>query len=294
MLARNNIGANLIAECDFNQARAVLEAALQTAREIGDESGIINALTNLGGVFLNQGDFPRAYESLQESLKKSQALDLKSSAAYNLSSIGDANLAQDDLANAEKNYQEALTIRTALGQRGDIASSQLSIAGLKLETNQPAEAVDLARKAADEFKAEKIGDQEALADIVLAQALLAQEKVSDAKTQLDHARQLTPHDKSIVLLLDTTAARLSIAAGKPQEALRTLAGIVTRAKALTLPGYEFQARLAEGEAQAAANARGAANETLQRVEKDSAQAGFKLIARKAAEAQKGTRTPAAN
>jgi len=93
--------------------------------------------------------------------------------------------------------------------------------------------------------------------------------------------------------LDITAARLSIASGKPQEALRTLAGVEARSKTLTLPGYEFQAKLAEGEAQIAANATVAAEETLRRLEKDSAQVGFKLIARKAAEAQKRTKTPAA-
>ena len=32
LLARNNIGANLILECDFNEARQVLEDALQILR----------------------------------------------------------------------------------------------------------------------------------------------------------------------------------------------------------------------------------------------------------------------
>ena len=56
LLARNNIGANLIEECDFKQARTILNDALNNAREIGDESGVVNALTNLGIVFLNLGD----------------------------------------------------------------------------------------------------------------------------------------------------------------------------------------------------------------------------------------------
>ena len=38
LLARNNIGTNLIVECDFKQARTVLERALQTAREIDDRA----------------------------------------------------------------------------------------------------------------------------------------------------------------------------------------------------------------------------------------------------------------
>ena len=285
LLARNNIGANLIVECDFKQARKVLEDALQTAREIGDELDAINILTNLGVIFLNQGDFAQAFRSLEESITKARQLDLKSSIAYNLVSMGDVNLAQDDLVDAEKNYQESLAIRTALGQRGDIASSELSIAGLRLEMDQPEQAEGLARKAAEEFRAEKVGDQEALADIVAAKALLAQNRLPDAKAQLEQARRISPHDKSIVLSLDITSARLVAATGRHQEALQQLNGIVSRAKHMTLPGYEFQARLAQAEAQTSSRALGQASNTLRRLEKDATQAGFKLLARKATEAQ---------
>jgi tetratricopeptide (TPR) repeat protein len=286
ILARNNIGANLIVECNFPQARSVLEAALQTARETGDAFGAINALTNLGVIFLNQGDFSRARHSLQESFNKAQTLGLKSNMAYNLSSIGDANLAQDDLPKAEKNYQDSLAIRTALGQRGDIASSQLSLAVLNLETDRASQAEDLARKAADEFKSEKIGDQEALADTVAAQALIVQKKFSEAKAQLDQAHHISPHDKSIMLLLDITSARLESATGKSQEALRQLEGIIARAKSMTLPGYEFQARLAQAEAKIASGAGAEAHADLSRLRTEATQAGFKLLARKAAEAQR--------
>jgi hypothetical protein len=54
---------------------------------------------------------------------------------------------------------------------------------------------------------------------------------------------------------------------------------------MTLPGYEFQARLAQAEAQTSSRAFGQASNTLRRLEKDATQAGFKLLARKAAEAQ---------
>jgi Tfp pilus assembly protein PilF/TolB-like protein len=294
LLARSNIGANLIVESDFRQARSVLEEALKTAREIGDELDTINTLTNLGMVFVNQGDFVQAQKSLQESMTKARQLDLKSSIAYNLEWIGDTDLAQDDLVSAEKNYQESLTIRTALGQRGDIASSELSIAELGLEMGQPRQAEDLARKAADEFHAEKIGDQEAVASIVVTQALLAQRKFSEAKTQLQRARQIAPHDKSIILNMEITSARLAAATGASQEALRQLKGLVARAHLIPLPAYEFQARLAQAEAQAASGAYGEASEEFRRLEKDAAQAGFKLLARKAAEGEKKLRVSAAS
>ena len=286
LLARNNIGANLILECDFNEARQVLEDALQTAREIGDELGAINALTNLGVIFLNQGDFVQARNSLQESMTRARQLDLKSSTAYSLMSMGDLNLAQDDLVDAERNYKESLAIRTALGQRGEIASSELSMASLRLAMAQPGQAEDLARKAAEEFHAERIGDQEALARVFVTDSLIAQRRFPEAKVQLDQARQISPQDKSIILSLEITSARLATATGRPEEALHQLDDIVSRAKLMRLLSYEFQARLAQAEAQMAFHASRQASDNLRRLERDSAHAGFKLLAGKAAEAQK--------
>ena len=194
-------------------------------------------------------------------------------------------MAQDDLAEAEKNYQESLAIRTALGLRGDIASSELSMAGLQLEMGQPEQAEGLARKAGEEFRAEKVGDQEALADIVATKSLLAQNRLPDAVSRLEEARQISPLDKSIVLSLDITSARLLATAGRHQEALRQLNDIVSRAKRMTLPGYEFQARLAQAEAQTSSRAFEQASNALRRLERDATQAGFKLLARRAREAK---------
>jgi hypothetical protein len=187
---------------------------------------------------------------------------------------------------AENNYKESLAIRTALGQRSEIASSELSMASLRLAMAQSEPAEDLARKAAEEFHAERIGDQEALARVFVTDSLIAQRRFPDAKVQLDQARQISPQDKSIILSLEITSARLATATGRPQEALHQLDDIVARAKLMTLLSYEFQARLAQAEAQMSSHASRQASDNLRRLERDSAHAGFKLLARKAAEAQK--------
>src|SRR4051812_2025023 len=290
LLARNNIGANLIEKCDFKQARSMLIDALNNAREIGDESGVVNALTNLGVVFLNMGDFDHAFNNLQEAMNKARQLELKSSVAVILSSIGDANLAQDELVEAEKNYRESLAIRSALGQRGDIASSELSLANLKLELNQLEEVDNLAGKAAEEFRAEKMGDQEALARIVDAEALLMQKRISEAEIQLEGARRLSIQDRTVMLALEIASARLASTKAKSDEAIRQLRSVILRAKQMSLPGYEFRARFVMAEAQASSGSRQQALETLQRLKQDAAQGGFKLIARKASEAESELKT----
>jgi hypothetical protein len=54
---------------------------------------------------------------------------------------------------------------------------------------------------------------------------------------------------------------------------------------MSLPGYEFGARLVMAETQMSSGSREQAFETLQRLKQDAAQGGFKLIAKKASEAE---------
>jgi tetratricopeptide (TPR) repeat protein len=199
--------------------------------------------------------------------------------------MGDAKLAQDEVVEAEKDYRESLAIRSALGQRGDIASSELSLANLKLELNQPDEVDKLARKATEEFQAEKMGDQEALARIVDAEALLIQKRVSEAEMQLEEARKLSIQDRTVMLALEIVSARSASSRTKSDEAIRQLRTVISRAKQMSLPGYEFWARFVMAETQMSSGSRDQAFETLQRLRQEAAQGGFKLIARKATEAQ---------
>src|SRR5215469_14097245 len=288
-MARNNIGANLIEECDFKQARAILLDALGTARDIGDESGVINALANLGVVSLYQGDFVGASKNLQEGLDKARRLELKNAIAAILVYVGDVKLTRDDVVEAERSYQESLVIRSALGQRGDIASSELSLGNLKLEMNQPEEAVKLSRKAAEEFRAEKMADQEALALTIAAEALLLEMRTSEAEVQLEQARQLSVQDRTVMLALEIASARLASSTGKTDEAIRQLRGTISRAQQMSLPGYAFRARLAVAEAQMSAGFRKQTFEALGRLKQDAMQAGFRLIAKKVQHAEDSLR-----
>lgn len=286
-IARNNLGVNLMLACDFTGARKLLEDALQTSREIGDQSGAVNALMNLGTISFSQGKFAEADQRLSESLAKARSLGLKSSSALALASLGDLRLAQDDLPAAEENYQKSLSIETQIGEPGSIASSRLALAGLQMERNGAAQALTLARQAAAEFQAEKNGDQEAAAHTLIARALMAQNQLADAQTEIARARSLPVSDKSIGLSRDIVGARLLAAQGN-RESLGRLAGLLAQARLLQLPGYEFQIRLAQAEAQAHFGDAASAHAALQKLEADATRAGFKLLARKAEAAAKTT------
>jgi eukaryotic-like serine/threonine-protein kinase len=284
-LARNNIGVNLMLECDFRGARQMVEDSLHNAQAIGDQSGMVTALINLGVIAYNQGRLDDARQSLSEALTKSRTLGLKSSAALALNALGDLQLAQDDLNGAGKSYQESLDIETQTGEQGGIAAARLGLAGLELERGGAAQALALARQAGAEFQAEKNGDEEGAAGNLTARALIAQNHLDQAQAELTRVGSLTISDKSIALSLDFTTARLLSAQRKAQESLKRLSIILAETRRLQLPGYEFQARLAQAEALALAGDAASALSGLRKLQADTTRAGFKLIARKAANAE---------
>jgi eukaryotic-like serine/threonine-protein kinase len=281
LIAENNLAANLMLQGDFVGAKKILENSVETARQSGEQSSVIEALINLGTISYLEGDLAAARQDLQTALASSSELGLKSKAASSLVALGEILLAQDDLPGAGKNYNESLAIRTQLGEKGSIASSQVSLAALALEQNQPAKAESLARAAATEFHSENDADQEAAARDLTAQSLIARGKFSEARSEITTARALSIRDQSTSLSLEITSARILARTAKTGEALHNLQDTLDRAKRMKLTGIEFSARLAQAEAQSLAGDAASAGESLAQLSKDSANAGFLLVAHKA-------------
>jgi hypothetical protein len=190
-------------------------------------------------------------------------------------------MAQDDLPGAERNYNESLSIRTQLGEKGNIAGSQVSLAAVALEQNKAEKAETLAKAAAAEFHAETDADQETAARDVLAQALIAQSKFTEAQSEIAKVQSLPIRDQPTKLSLEITSARVLARNGKAVEAQHDLQGTVSAAKRMKLSGIEFSARLALAEIQALSGDANSAHSTLEQLSRESKAAGFLLIARKA-------------
>ena len=88
-----------------------------------------------------------------------------------------------------------------------------------------------------------------------------------------------------MLALEIVSARSASSRAKSDEAIRQLRTVISQAKQMSLPGYEFRARFVLAETQVSSGSREEAFETLQGLKQEAAQGGFKLLARKATEAQ---------
>jgi serine/threonine protein kinase/Tfp pilus assembly protein PilF len=287
LLAENNLAANLMSQGNFTAARSQFESSVKTAQTLGDQARVLEARLNLGMIATMLGDLEGARAGLEDDLQKAQSLGLRSDEAICLAALGDIAFAEDALPLAGKRYQRSLEIRTQLGEKGSIASTQVSLAGLALEQNRAAQAQSLARQAIQEFQLEKVPNQVAAAQDVLAQALLAQPQLNEASIEIAAAKALGVTDPATLLSLEITEARVSAGKGSAAEAVQKLLATSQRARNMGLIPYELQARLATSEIQTAGGAtNGATNKDkgragLESLRRDARQANYKLIARHA-------------
>ena len=282
---QNDFAGQLAGNGDYAGAEALFQRSLQTARMIGDKGGIAMALENLGLLQLERGDVAQALENTQQALSLQKEAGLEVDSTYALNLLGDILLAKGDLPGARKNYQEALNIATKQNVPAAIASSRLGLAGLYIETRDYQQAETLARQAADEFSSEKQADAEAEARNTLADALLMQGKVPEARAEFDRAAALPSHDYSIRMLLSITGAQLKAREGDQAASLKQIDAVVMDAEKEGQEVTRLKAILAKAEIEAASNP-SEAQKNFQIVADQARNKGLTLISEEATDKQK--------
>jgi hypothetical protein len=184
-------------------------------------------------------------------------------------------MAEADLSGARKAYQEGLDLFTKVNDQDNIAEARLSLAALSLEEGNANDSETLARQAAQEFKKEKVVDQEAAAREILARSLIAQGKLTPALEEISAARNPMPQDRAIRISVDITAARLRARNGNIAEARQLLSDCFAQAARLKMAGTLLEIRLAQAEVE------GSSRPSLEFIERDAKKDGYLLIAKKA-------------
>ncbi|HEY6182661.1 MAG TPA: protein kinase [Terriglobales bacterium] len=279
-LAENNLGLIYFTQGKYDAAAATLEAARQVAAQVGDLKGLVQARMNLSNIRFQQGKFAEARSGIQEAISAAKQLDAQSDQADAQQTFGDILLAQDQLMEADQAYSESLRIQTNLGNKAGIASCRLSLAGLELERAQPNKAGALASQAIEEFAIEKSPDAETSAHVAKAKSLLEQEKIKEARGELELAEKLKPQDRTIKLDLAITQGRLLAREGNLSQAAGRLRDATRQARQAGLKVYEMRAQFAEGEAQMLAGNRANGTTSLRNLRKEATRISFNLLSRK--------------
>ena len=167
------------------------------------------------------------------------------------------------------------------------AETRLQLAVMAIEEGNSASAEATSRDTRAEFQRLHQPEDEIAADAVLARALLAMGRPSDAQKEIDAGKDLLTKslDLETHFQLGIATSRVEAALGKNASAATELESVLADASKHKYLGYQLEARLALGEIEIGSGKIAAGHAHLTALQKDAAAKGFLLIARKAARTQ---------
>jgi eukaryotic-like serine/threonine-protein kinase len=273
---------------DWAAARSHAESGLAAAKSAGDKRLLALTHYDFASSLDGVGDIATAKKSIQDGLALARELDDKEVIAIGLHDNAAYLLDQADLTAAQQNFEQALALNKQRKVTQSAAETQIALSEVFLEQNEPARSAELARESAAEMRRLKDPRLELEAQIVLARAALAQHRIPAAQEALARATALSSQSASPnhQLGLAACAARVNSAAGNSASALQALQSELNDFGPKADFRTRLNARLALAEITLATSGAAAARPLFEAVEKDAADKGFVLYARKAAALRK--------
>ena len=260
------------------------QAGLADYQSMGDQDSTAVAQTSLGSALFFEGQLKDASADFEAALALERKVGSVENQAINLMMLGSVIEAEGDLPNAEKDYGEAARLRDGAGERGAASESRLALADVEVEEGRYEDAEKLVRVALAEIVAEKLVTDESSTYDQLAQTLLGQGRVVEARAAIAEAIALPTAGQipEVELESEITAARVDAAAGAVASAEARLGALRDQADKAGAPNASFLARLQLGRVEMAAGDAVDGRAILSTLATDSAARGFGLIAHDAA------------
>lgn len=263
------------------------QKAVAVDQEIGDEGNMPTHWNNMALVLTDQGKLADAGKLYQDALSFARQRNNKYFMGWILYGLGRVLIQQGDLPGARKDLEESLVIRKANGMKGDTADTLTALAALCVEEGRPADSFSPIQDAIQEYRVEKRTSDEGLSTAVLADALLAQNKIPEAQKAINDATALLqgyPQDFYKRNVLNIVAARVRAASAKPADlagAEKSLNDTIAETTRAGFVGLQFDARLALGEIEMKSGQVAAGRAELATLKKDAGEKGYQNIVRKA-------------
>jgi eukaryotic-like serine/threonine-protein kinase len=279
-----NLGEALLLEGHLPEGQRMLEAAIPEYEAIEDAAGLALVLNDLGNLARLQGNLQAAEASYQKAKGLASGVNDNSSLAYVLNGEGDLQKDRADLASARTLYTEALRLRTQIGEVQSAEETNVSLAKLSIEMGHPEQAESALRKSQEQFHREQQLDDEISADTALAEALLLQGRLSEARAQTDSTAALASktQNKTIRLQFQLTKARVLLHSGKDKQALALLEQVSSESRKSGLAIFVLEDELLLGELLLKTGRAPEAKHKLLALQKTAHHNGFELVTNKAA------------
>ena len=142
------LGVVAEARGDLQSAVQFLEQGLIHCRKAGDIGGEQRALVSLGHIYRVLGDYPRATTYFEQALEQARSINLTWGIANVLTSLGHLAREQGDYQRALARYRESLALHRSFGNKGYIAWCFEGMATALCAEGQPEQAAQLCAAAA--------------------------------------------------------------------------------------------------------------------------------------------------
>lgn len=255
-LQLGNMALALIKKGELTAAKARAEGGLALANELGALESAGTGLIALGEIELLRGNLRPAQSWLEQAETAFRELGSPHMIAWSDWHVGQLLLAQGDVAAARQRHQQALALREKHALKGFAAESRAALAAIALEEHQPAVAEALARAAAEQFVRERQADNEGWAQALLAEALAAQGKYTDAQRAMDRARQVAAHCQNLSARLFINRKAIDLLIGQENVLDSTLqrelasalaeaqaSGLITEAMEIQVLQYQLSLKM---------------------------------------------------
>ena len=266
-----NLSDIMLASGEVDAAQENVEAALKVASAIGERESAADDLTSLAGIDRVKGDLQTARGLARQALANAEQT---ASIAAEMAAIEETArilMAQDDLPGAREAVRRAASLRNR-GTDVSAWTDRAIAASLALAEHRLSEAATLAHDAAGAAASKRQPWFQARAEILLAEALLAQGLPEEARTAAQQALNRTQRSQFRLIRLEVAIAYARLT--RAPEALPSLIAEAHRRHAYEL---ELEAKLAAAEL---SRDRG----LLVAVRTEALTRGFRYQARRAAEA----------
>ncbi|MGB8537933.1 MAG: tetratricopeptide repeat protein [Acidobacteriaceae bacterium] len=285
--AMGDLAAARLSQGKLSEAETMLEASVPDYQAVEDKEGVALTLNNLGDLSRENGRLDAAEGHYRQAKRTAEEIESKSAVAYVLSGLGDVYRDRGDLAQSRKAYEEAITFRKQIGERQTVGQSEVQLARLAVEEGRAGEAETTLRQWKEQFQLEQQADDELLASVGLAEALLAQGKQAEAQREIEGARELAGKCQNLVdrLQYDVASARVLLLSDHPERAKMRVDRALRDARVHGFVGIEFDAMLVTADLEKRSGHGGIAREQLASLERAARKKGFMLVARKAAAAR---------
>lgn len=265
----------------LRRSREQFNRALATKKQIGDQVYTARILGSLARLTYQEGNLAAARKLSEESLRVAREVGARNVEAEALRDLGVWSYAANDLGGARDQLEDALARMKTGGADLEAASCRLILASLTMmEGTDPVTAERVAREVADWYSRREIYGFQARALTLVAEALMRQGRIANARETATRARALADRSEDLEtrIMAATSMARIEAAAGMTRAALAHLTWAMDESKKSGLVAANLSARLSYGLIQLNSGDPVIAQKVLADVEQEASRRGFLLIA----------------